>query len=202
MTTEYSSPTGLVEAFVNDNITKGNTFYKDNDIVITGNALYAYKKPLTGGTEYIQIAIRIPDNVFILNKFTTGKDTIANLVESTIIRSIKGKYIHMKLRRTNQLTENGDVRPDVLREAINNLKQPSAYLIRKSLKTFGKDRMQEAAIENIRQLQTSIRLINNGNLRSGTAIIVLVKELEHAKKVYHMLDKYLDILTQFPELKL
>ena len=206
MTTAYGSPTDLAKAFVNDNITEGLTYYRATGVLVKGNTLYIYDKTVTSDTEYIQIAIRIPDNVFILNKFTTGKGTITNLVESTIIRSIKGKYIYMRLSRvkhqlTQNLSKNGTVRPDVLREAINNLTQPSAYQIQKALKTYGKDRMQEEAIENFKQLQISIDTINNPDkaLYRELAITAALKEIKRAKKVCRMVDKYLDVLKQFPE---
>ena len=204
MTTAYGSPTDLVEAFVNDNITEGWTFYNEIDIIVRGNTLYVRKKSSKPGTEFIQIAIKIPgipDNVFILNRFTTGKGTITNLVESTIIRSNSGRYIYMRLTRVLNKTDNGDVDPRVLRETILNLTQPSAHYIRNALKTFGRDRMQEEAIENFRQLQISIETINNPDKAhyKDLAITAALKEIKRAKKVCRMVDKYLDVLKQFPE---
>ena len=213
MTTEYGSPTELAEAFVNDNITEGRTIYNNFNLEVVGNALYVYIKKSGGAkethinpTEYIQTAIRIPDNVFILNKFTSGEHTLINLIESTIVRSLKGKYIHLRLTRVRTLTENGTVRPDVLREAINNLTQPGAYPIRNALKTFGKERMQEAAIANFNHLRINLNSLRNPEqhgIDSATKAIIKdsIRRLQHAKKVCRMVDKYLDILTQFPELE-
>ena len=203
MTTAYGGPTDLVEAFVNDNITEGWTIHKEMNIIVRGNTLYVYEKSSEPTTKFVQIAIRIPDNVFILNRFRTGRGTITNLTESTIVRSASGKYIYMRLNPVLYKTDNGDVDPATLRETISNLNQPSAYKIRNALKTFGKERMQEEAIENFRQLKISTEIINNPNKEDyrDLAITAALKEIKRAKKVCRMVDKYLDVLKQFPEPK-
>jgi hypothetical protein len=201
MTTPYGGPTDLIEAFVNDNITEGWTIHNEMDIIVHGNTVYVYEKSSAPTTKFVQIAIRIPDNVFILNRFRTGKGTITNLTESTITKSIRGKYIYMRLNPVRYKTDNGDVDPATLRETILNINQPGAYPIRKALKTYGRDRMQEEAIENFRQLQISTDMINipDKALYRGLAITAAIKEIKRAKKVCRMVDKYLDVLKQFPE---
>ena len=195
---EYNTPNELIKAFVCDDITHGWV----KNLIVYGNTLYLDEGNDGRNLFFYQLAIRLTDDVIVINR--RGK---YNPYEEKIW-DIAAKHPRAWRRYIPLLTilhkkKYGAIEPHMLKAAITE--EPLGRT-KTALKLYGRKQMQAEAIENFNRLRIHLNSLRNPEqhkIDSATKAIIKdsIRRLQRAKKVCRMVDKYLDILTQFPELE-
>ena len=194
LNTEMKGTNELIKAFICDNADRGHTF----NLIIIGNTLYVDEGNDGKNVFYYQLAIRLPGGVYIVNMRAKYDKQIQYIYKVLQHNQTWIKYI--MLPTLNHKKDYGVIDPDQLRKAISD--EANNSVVKRALIRYGREQKQATAFEELNQLHIILEQLQYPDRRgpyNKTVITVALEQLQHTKKVCATLDKYLDVLKQFPE---
>ena len=186
----------LIKAFICDNADRGHAY----NLIIYGDTLYLDEGNDGKNLFFYQLAIRLPSGVYILNMRDKHHEHMRYIRKVLTHSQSWMKYI--SLPTLNHKKDHGEIEPPKLRTAIKE--EHGIAVVKRALKRYGREQMQAAACENIHWMHITLERLNHPDRKKYYDTLIIseaIRETQRTKKVCKMLDKYLDILTQFPELK-
>jgi len=194
--TQMTGTKELIKAFICDNADRGHAF----NLIIIGDVLYLDEGNDGKNCYYYQLAIRLPGGVHVVN-LRSKHDNIINYIYKCLIHT-QAWLKYLMLPTLNHKTRHGTIELDKLRIAIHEEKDNS--VIKRALETYYRQQRQAAAIENINQLHITFERLNYPDRKKYYDKLIIteaIRAIQRTNKVCATLDMYLDVLTQFPELK-
>ena len=179
---------------VNGKITKRHVC----NLIVYGNTLYLDEGNDGRNVYYFQLAIRISDDVYLLNDISKHRE-IQYKVKDVIALHMRAYGRYITLKTLNHKKKDGEVNQKLLKNSIDEY---PLGRIKTALKKYGREQMQAAAIDNIQQLNITLERLEYPNRKKYYDKLIIAeasREIRHVRKVCAMLDKYLNILTQLPE---
>ena len=194
--TQMAGTKELIRAFICDNADRGHAF----NLIIIGDVLYLDEGNDGKRLYYYQLAIRLPGGVYIINMRSKHDNKIEYI--SKVLQHNQAWIKYIMLPTLDHKKDHGQIDPDQLRKAI--MEEGANSAVKRALITYDRQQKQATAIENINQLHITFERLNypdRSKYYDELTITEAIRVIQRTNKVCATLDKYLDILTQFPELE-
>lgn len=194
LNSEMQGTKELIKAFVCNDSDRGHAF----NMIIIGDTLYLDEGNDGKNVFYYQLAIRLTGGVYVVNMRSKHDKHIQYIYNVLQHNQTWTKFI--MLPTLNHKKSHGKIEPDRLREAIQE--EHNGQTVKRALIRYGREQKQATAFEELNQLHIILEQLQYPDRRgpyNKTVITVALEQLQHTKKVCATLDKYLDVLKQFPE---
>jgi hypothetical protein len=196
LNSEMKGTKELIKAFICDNADRSHTF----NLIIIGDTLYVDEGNDGKNLFYYQLAIRLPGGVYIVNMRTKYDTQIQYIYKVLQHNQTWIKFI--MLPTLNHKKSHGKIDPDQLRKAISE--ETDNSVVKRALIRYEREQKQATAIEDLNQLHITLEQLqypDRHGIYNRIVIEEALKQLQHTKTVCATLDEYLNILTQYPELR-
>ena len=196
LNSDMQSTKELIKAFVCNDADRGHAF----NMIIIGDTLYLDEGNDGKNLFYYQLAIRLSGGVYVLNMRTKHDKHIQYIYN--VLQHSQSWIECIMLPTLNHKKSHGMIEPDRLREAISQ--ELGKSVVKRALIRYDTEQKQATAFEDLNQLPVTLQQFQYPDRHGIYNKIVMeeaLKGINRTKKACAWLDMYLNVLTQYPELR-